>query len=186
MQHFVHPTLWRTCRVLSNPVRLRVLQAVVKAPGSSVSDVRRICHLPQSSASHHLRQLQARGLLTARTVGSRVTYTPQTDPAVGHADLVFASVQHALSRGETPTATGQLLKALTHARRITIVRVLHQAPAAAEELIPRCNISRPAIYRHLDNLVARAVVCGEPDGVFQLNPNMPQLARDLVHIVCAA
>ena len=186
MKQLLHPTLWRTCRVLSNPVRLRILQAIIRTPGSCVSDVVQFCQLPQSSASHHLRQLQARGLLTARASGPRVIYTPQTDPAVGHADLVFAAIRDALARSETPAAVGQLLKALTQARRITLVRALHAAPATAEELVSRCSISRPAVYRHLDNLITRAVVCEKPEGTYQLNAAMPRLARELVRIVCAA
>ena len=185
MNRLLYPTLWRTCRVLANPVRLRVLQAVIEAPESSVSDVRRICRLPQSSASHHLRQLQARGLLTARPGGRWVRYSPQTDPAVGHAELVFAAVRDALSRGETPAAVGRLLKALTQARRISIARALCQTPATAEELVPRCGISRPAVYRHLDRLIDRHVVQMDAAGMCRLHPDMPLLAQDLVRIACA-
>jgi len=158
---------------------------VIETPGGSVSDVRRSCRLPQSSASHHLRQLQARGLLTVRPGGRWVRYFPQTDPAVGHADLVFAAVRDALARGETPAATGRLLKALTQARRITLVRALHSAPATAEELIHRCHISRPAVYRHLDRLIVRNVVQMNMEGACRLNAEMPLLAHDLVRIACA-
>ncbi len=185
MNQLLHPTLWRTCRVLSNPVRLRILQAVIAAPGSCVTDVQHACRLPQSSASHHLRQLQARGLLAARPSGKRVIYLPQTDPAVGHANLIFAAAQAAQDRGETPAATSRLLKSLTQARRIAIVRALHRATATPAQLRQRCGISLPAVYRHLDNLVGRNVVREEPEGTFQLNLDMPQLARDLLGIACA-
>jgi DNA-binding IclR family transcriptional regulator len=166
-------------------VRLRVLQVVIESPGCCVTDIQHACRLPQSSTSHHLRQLQARGLLTARTSSRRVIYLPQTDPAVGHAKHIFAAAQAAQQRGETPAATSRLLKAFTQSRRITIVRALHLAAAMPDDLVRRCGISLPAVYRHLDNLTERAVVREKPKGVFRLNPDMPHLAQDLVHVACA-
>jgi DNA-binding transcriptional ArsR family regulator len=181
----LHPTLWRTCRVLANPVRLRVLQAVVAAPGSCVEEIRQACRIPQSSASHHLRQLQARGLLTARVNGRRVEYLPRTDPAVGHADLVFAAVRAALARNEPPARIGRTLHALTQARRIAIVRALREGPATTDELVARCRISYPAVYRHLHKLLSRTAILQDETGRYLLCEKMPPLCHDLVRIACA-
>ena len=55
------PTLWRTCRVLANPNRVRCLKAVLKCPGRSVEDVAAAVGLTEVKASLALRALQSRG-----------------------------------------------------------------------------------------------------------------------------
>jgi len=70
------PTLWRTCRVLANRTRLRIFRRLAQQPGQTVSDVARRLRLSLPVTSQYLRALEARGLLSARRVGLRVTYRP--------------------------------------------------------------------------------------------------------------
>lgn len=186
MNRMLHPTLWRTCRVLANPVRLRVLKVVArKIQGANVSAVQRLCHLPQSSTSHHLRLLQSRGLLTAKPVSRFLFYSPKTDQTVGNADPVLAAVSAALERNESPVEISGILKGLTHVRRIAILRALHRASVSPEDLVRTCQISLPAVYRHLAKLEERGLVVADDNGTYKLEHKMPALARDLVSIACA-
>jgi len=181
----LHPTLWRTCRVLAHPARRRVLQAVCQQPGASVGEIQHVCRLPQSTTSLLLRQLQARGLLKATPDGRHVRYTPATDPSVGHAAAIQAAIRTALSQGRTDADIRTMLKGFTHARRVVIIRVLNRQPATPIELVRACRISPQAVYRHLDRLVASGFASEQDDGTFGMVPELPPLVRDLVSIACA-
>ncbi|MBM3889971.1 MAG: helix-turn-helix transcriptional regulator, partial [Verrucomicrobia bacterium] len=65
----LRPTLWRTCRVIANPTRLKIFALLAEQPGQTVSGVADRLKLPLSEASESLRALEARGLLTARREG---------------------------------------------------------------------------------------------------------------------
>jgi DNA-binding transcriptional ArsR family regulator len=185
MNRMLHPTLWRTCRVLANPTRLNVLKAVIRHPGATVSQLQHACHLPQSSTSHHLRLLQSRGLLTARPVSRYLFYSPTTDPLVGHADSVLSLVRAALEREESPVAIVWVLQGFTQARRIAIVRMLHRSPATPEALVRGCGISLPAVYRHIAKLVDRGWIETNNDGIYRLASNLPSLACALIQTACS-
>lgn len=185
MNRMLHPTLWRTCRVLANPVRLRVLKAVMTTPRAHVTAVQRLCRLPQSSTSHHLRLLQSRGLLLATPVSRYLLYSPKTDPAVGNADPVLAAVRAALERDEAPKSISRALKGLTHARRIAIVRALRGAPATPEQLVHKCQISLPAVYRHLAKLMTCGLIVASGEHTYHLTGQAPALVRNLVAIACS-
>ena len=43
----LHPTLWRTCRVLAGPTRLRLLRRVIARPGLTVQQLA----MPRGSAN---------------------------------------------------------------------------------------------------------------------------------------
>jgi len=185
MNRMLFPSLWRTCRVLSNPARLRVLQTVCQQPGASVCDVQRACHLPQSSASQLLRQLQARGLLKAAPKGRYVRYTPATDPAVGHADAVHAAICSALTRHDSAADIRHTLRGMTHTRRLAIIRALQRQPMISSMLVSTCRISKPAVHRHLTTLVACGFVMEDADGTFRIIKTLSPLARELVRIACS-
>jgi DNA-binding IclR family transcriptional regulator len=164
----LHPTLWRTCRVLANPVRLRVLQHVIRHSESCVSAVARACNLPLSSTTLALRALQARGLLGVRREGLFVIYFATADNSVEHAAAVLAALRRSFQRDDQPAEIIRAATAFTHARRITIVQALAKAPTVAADLSVLCGISRPALYRHLDKLGRRGVVAVAPDDNWHL------------------
>ena len=57
------PTMWRTCRVLANPQRLRSLWQIGIHPGQCVSDIAKATKQRIGVASQYLRDLQSRGIL---------------------------------------------------------------------------------------------------------------------------
>ena len=181
----LHPTLWRTCRVLANPVRLRVLRQICENGESCVSETARACRLPQSSTTAALRALQARGLLAVRREGLYVIYAAQADDSAEHAAATLAAVRLAFRRRETPSEIMRAVTAFTHVRRIRIAQALVAGPIGADTLAVVCGISRPALYRHLDKLARRGVVAPSGDDAWQLRAPDSPLLRDLLNLVRA-
>ena len=183
--NLLHPTLWRTCRVLANPVRLRVLQHVFDRNESHVSEVARACQLPLSSATMALRALQARGLLGVRREGLFVIYFAQADDSVEHASAILTAMRQAFRRQDATEELVRSVTAFTHVRRLFIVQALAAKPVDAATLSVVCGISRPALYRHLDKLTRRAVVRADEHDVWKLIVPESRLLRDLLMLVCA-
>ena len=181
----LHPTLWRTCRVLANSVRLRVLQYVAERGETYVSETARACRLPLSSATMALRALQARGLLGVRREGLFVLYSARADDSVEHAAAVLAAVLQAFRRGDAPAEIMRAATAFTHVRRIRMVQALAAQPEDVATLAVVCGISRPALYRHLDKLARRGVVSADGGDVWRLTAPDSRLLQDLLTLVCA-
>ncbi len=183
--NLLHPTLWRTCRVLANPVRLRVLCHIAEGGEAHVSETARACHLPLSSATAALRALQARGLLGVRREGLFVIYSAHADDSVEHASAVLAAVRQAFRRHDPTEEMVRAATAFTHVRRILIVQALATQPVDAVTLAGVCGISRPALYRHLDKLARRGVVAADEHDVWRLLMPDSRLLQDLLMLVCA-
>ena len=89
----LNPTVWRTCRVLSHPGRLRLLQEVLRQPERSVSQLAEDLSIGVSDASQQLRRLQSRGLLKRTCRGLEVIYRPIPDPQVPSAKPLLLALQ---------------------------------------------------------------------------------------------
>jgi DNA-binding transcriptional ArsR family regulator len=172
--------LWRTCRVLANPVRLQVLRQVCEAGEACVSATARACGLPLSSTTTALRALQARGLLGVRREGPFVVYFPAADKSVEYATDLLAALRAAILRQVSDARIIRSMTAFTHVRRILIVRALSNGPAAVDWLSVHCGISRPALYRHLGKLARRGVVQSADNDLWLLTIPGPGLDRDLL------
>jgi DNA-binding transcriptional ArsR family regulator len=88
------PTLWRTCRVLANEVRLRLLREVAERPDQRVSafthprrvlmarllqagdltsaEIRRRAAVSDTALRRHLKKLEERGFVTQSKTGWRL------------------------------------------------------------------------------------------------------------------
>jgi len=101
----LNPTVWRTCRVLSHPGRLRLLQEVLRQPERSVSQLAEDLSIGVSDASQQLRRLQSRGLLKRTCRGLEVIYRPIPDPQVPSAKPLLLALQKTL--GPRPDGSGE-------------------------------------------------------------------------------
>ena len=175
----LQPTLWRTCRVIANRTRLRLLGLLVQQPGLTVSAVAQRLGQPLSLVSQYLRALEARGLLIARRVGRRVEYRPRhpTDESVAPklARAIRSTFQHETAPVET---VFRLATAFTHARRIEIVRALKNAPQTRAQLKAATGISADALRRHRAKLEARGFVTSRL-GAYRWVPRSDALGREL-------
>lgn len=152
----LHPTLWRTCRVLAGNTRLRLLRQLQDAPGHDVSSLAEIVGIGVSDASQELRRLQSRGLLQTDRKGARLIYRIGADPQVpSAAPLLKALLKAFASRppdqdpAMMPIATG-----LAHPRRIAIAKTLMDSPAGILSLRIATRMPPAPMSRHLGILKA--------------------------------
>ena len=180
------PTLWRTCRVLANPNRLRCLKAVLKVPGRTVEDVAAVVGLAESKASLALRALQSRGILSFRRRSRWAHYYPEANASVVAAGRFLSAAKNALIDNRMPEQEmSDTMRAYTHPRRIAIVRTLaHEGNLRQDEIGSMLGISQEAMARHLRKLRVLGVVQSE-DGVYSLVAPRSELAASLRAIILA-
>ncbi len=158
----LHPTLFRTCRVLANRKRLEILALLIQQPNQTVSVVATHLRLSLPAASQYLRALEARGLLTCRRVGSQVQYRAGIrQGAAGElVQAVRLAVRH---RGQPGETLFKLATAFTHPRRVEIFRALRNGADSFVKLQAATHISARALSRHLSKLEARGFLKVDKD-----------------------
>jgi len=180
----LHPTLWRTCRILSGPTRLALLRAVISSPAQSVGGLAAQLHLSIPRASQELRRLQSRGLIQASRRGMNVLYRPVPDRLVSTAPPLLQAMQEAFLHF-APTEDGQTVQiatAFSHARRLLIIRLLLFGPARTRVLEEMSGMSRDALNRHLRKLRDAGLIRREGRKIQLVEPSHP-LARSLLEIL---
>lgn len=81
--------------VLSEPVRLRLLQAL-KGEAHTVGELVEVLQMPQPTISKHLKILKDAGLLTRRQVGVTVYYAIADKEILQVCDIMCASLERSL------------------------------------------------------------------------------------------
>lgn len=156
----LQPTLWRTCRVLANLARLRMIHHLVDNPGHTVSEVSEAVEmsLPQTSIS--LRALNARGLLQAERVSRWVHYRVAPDPTIPETGPLIEAMKRVFDQEDQPeTLIFRNATAYTHPRRVLIVALLKRHGSLSfAEIRNRTGMSRDALLRHLQKLNDRGLV----------------------------
>ena len=183
----LHPTLWRTCRVLANSTRLRLLAQLARNQPQSVSELAEHCALTLPVASQSLRALEARGLLKARRIRRRVEYRLPTRTEADALGELMAALQIALLREAFPDVLVQkLATAFTHPSRILIHRVLAAGPKTFTEIQLAIRLSAPALSRHLGKLLNRGFVThDDSSGKFSIRKHHEPAARALAVLTLA-
>lgn len=165
------PTLWRTCRVLANRTRLRILKHIMSKPGITVSDIARSEHIPMSVASEYLRALNARGLLQPERRGKQVLYWAAHNLSLPETRILLDVLRSVFRRKPTPfDAIFRAFTAFTHPRRIALIQAVALGANHVEVLIRMTRISRIALLRHMAKLRSRECIvwtnggyqCGRP------------------------
>ena len=119
------PTLWRTCRALANQQRLLLLRYLVDHPYRHVSDVACALHMPLAVTSQYLRTLNARGMLRAVRVSTRVFYQAAPDPSISQAGVILNALIACYRRPKTTVEDlCFVLTGFTHPRRIQLIQEL--------------------------------------------------------------
>jgi len=177
----LHPTLWRTCRILGGATRLALLRAVVDSPDQSVGHLADGLGLSLPRASQELRRLQSRGLIQARRQGLHVLYHPEADRQVAAAAPLLQAMRESF-RAYPSAEDGrcqQIAAAFSHPRRLAIIRWLANGPAGARPLEEGTGMSRDALNRHMLKLVQAGVARREGRKILVADPEHP-LARCLL------
>lgn len=178
----LHPTIWRTCRVLSNESRIKLLWKLFQGGEMSVSVLGDAVGLPESVASTYLRGLNSRGLILSERRQKYVFYRPEANPEVEHAERMLEALRASYEAFMPIGLVLQHLTAFTHPRRIEIVRALNEVAYDEQKLSIKTQISLPALYRHVRKLAERGYVV-KKDKVLILVPQETVLAKTLLKIV---
>ena len=182
----LHPTLWRTCRVLANKTRLRILRELCLCPEQRVSDIGRRLGLSSSLASQSLRALNARGLLAARRVGPLVCYSLCANRSIPNSVRLLKAIQKTFAADKNPYENiFKYSTAFTHPRRILIIKALSKRPVQLEEIAFKTNIPFSALARHLRKLAARGFLKHDACGYICSVPRH-RFARLLLYLVRCA
>ena len=182
----LNPTLWRTCRSLANRQRLQLLRLLFRNPGFTVQAAAEDLRITPKLASQYLRNLNARGLITARRQGRYVCYFPEADPEVSGSRALLEALRSALSSGRDPLGTAfHQLTAFTHSRRIAIVQCLRDGARSAGALKQQTQISQQALDRHLLKLHERRVIARD-DALYRLATPRGRLATTLLTLACGS
>ena len=182
----LRPTLWRTCRVLAGKTRLQLFRRVIHSPGQSVTDLADQTGIGCSLASQELRRLQSRGLLRSERTGAYVQYVPESDPLVVDARPILTAMITTFAQ-YSPAEDKQarhIAAALSHPRRIAILKELLNGPRNIHALQATLHIPVRALYRHLTTLQDGKLI-GQSRRVFRATHNAHPLAKCLVDLVKA-
>jgi DNA-binding transcriptional ArsR family regulator len=160
----LHPTLWRTCRVLAGTTRLRLLRLVYHKSDRSVSEMAGLAGISVPRASQELRRLNSRGLMQAVRKGREVCYRLVPDPQVPDAAPLLEAVLQSLgqSRGKSESTCRRIAIAFAHPRRLSIIRALLQGPSTFNALMDHVRFTRATLHRHL--LILRSCRMVQLDG----------------------
>ena len=145
------PTLWRTCRVLAGSTRLNLFCRIIQQPGQTVGALASAEAIGESRASQELRRLQSRGLVQVERVGSAAKYHPVADPLVPTAQPLLDAMKMACSSSfpDPNELAADVATALSHPRRIAIVKKLLAKPLAFDTLADSTRIPPVSLRRHL-------------------------------------
>lgn len=155
----LHPTLWRTRRVLANATRLGLFEQLASKQPQSVSELAERLALTLPVASQSLRALESRGLLNARRIRRRVEYRIIADDRAGSlVDLVMALRRTLRDNPDSTQAVIKIATGFTHPARIEIYRALQSGPLTREQIQVVTRVSFQAMSRHLRKLVSRGYI----------------------------
>jgi DNA-binding transcriptional ArsR family regulator len=152
----LQPTLWQTCRIMANRLRLKMFRLIVHEPGQTVSALAGRVHVSIAVASQYLRVLEAGGFLEARRNERSVEYRPK-DGAKTQSGLPHALAREFENKRAVETVF-KLLTAFTHPRRIEVYQSLAGRTQTLEELVRSTGIPWRPLLRHLSKLRSRGFV----------------------------
>ena len=163
----LRPTLWRICRALSNPTRLKIFELLLNDPNQIVSSVAQKTKLSVSGACRCLRLLESRGLLEARRIGRSVQYKigPVERDSSNRSLILALRVMFKRNRRPAPIVY-RLVTAFTHPRRIEILRVLKGRASTLDGLRRDTRMSLRALRRNLAKLIRSKDSQASPRGLF--------------------
>ncbi len=154
----LHPSLWRTCRVLANEKRLGLVWELFREGESSVTRLGDAVGMRNSMASAYLRAVNARGIILSRRENKYVFYRPEANPEVEGAVELLGGLRAAYEMFMPMSLVMKHLTAFTHERRIAAVQAVASGAMEESQLSVKTGISPQALYRHLKKLETRGYI----------------------------
>ena len=190
-QHKLTPTLWRTCRAMMNPLRLRLLRMVFDHDDAyTVTDFAKALGVEQSTATIYLRQLNARGLIGVRRQRIKVFYNTEPDRSLPEA-LAIRETMRALCSDpmseEWVSDVMTVLRAFSHFNRLAMLERLFDGPATLDEISEAMGVCVKSLYHHLRflhsaGLLSVQMACRRPT-VIALREDVHPLAAALLGVL---
>ncbi len=180
----LHPTLWRTCKMLAGEKRIELLRQLYDQPGQSVKELGIAVGIKRSAASQELRRIQSRGLLASHRQGIPLIYRMEPDPQVSSALPLLSALRTALGTASPrwDSKICRIAKGLANERRIAIARALIAQPDTIGNLQRRLSLSRSALVQHLSILRQSGFSCSHSGRYCFSTPAHP-VARALARLL---
>ncbi len=140
--------LWKRCRILANGLRLEMLAFLGGSSPQCVKAVAKELKISESVASRHLQLLHTAGFVQHEHRGKYLFYLLEKENA-----LLLAALEQ-VGAGKNDHVLF-MATALTHERRVAIVKALKAKPLEFERLCHTTRISREAMKRHVKKLERR-------------------------------
>jgi len=167
----LHPTLWRTCRVIASETRLGLLWHIFENSAA----------ITKHNASTQLRALNARGLLIATRRKQKLFYQPEANENVAHAEELLQALRRCYEKSVPLKQIIRQATAFTHARRIEIAQELSGSRKTFTDLLQATGMKPPSLSRHLEKLKARGFV-EKVDKMYKLRSPRYDFGRTLLRI----
>jgi predicted transcriptional regulator len=184
MENELNPTLWRTCRMLANARRLRIIHQLIDKEPQTLTQLAKACKMSVSACSQYTRHITARGLCREIRNGRFAYFDLYADPAIPYSTSLLKAVIRSVKQSKRDYKQ-QLaeLTAYTHISRIRIVRYIAQHGVCRIcEMQSGLHISKPALIRHVNKLTRRNRLQAVKTGGYQLVQPTTVLARELLSI----
>jgi len=172
--------IWKTCRILANESRLRILKRLMRGAELCVTEIADAEEITPVVASQHLRMLHELGILKQTRKSKWTFYSMDAAPESMLIQEIHKPLERELVRkqGQIPELL-KLMTAFTHPRRVEIIKQLAKSPRTFNELTSACAISPRAMIRHLSKLQSRNFIQLNAD-VYSLLPKGTALKKRLV------
>jgi DNA-binding MarR family transcriptional regulator len=156
-------------------------------PDEAVKAIAAGVKMQPAVASKYLRELNARGLLSAKRHAAKVFYRVEADQSFSQAAVLVKAITFELHDETIPVdLIYRKVTAFTHPRRVGIVGYLRHGPAGIPELRSQLAISIPALKRHLRKLSGRGFLRAKRRrGIYALSRPRSALAKALVQLAQA-
>ena len=171
--------LWVLCRLLGNPVRLRmVCMAARSKEGINVSETAKALSLGESAVSIYLKQLANAGILRRSRTGIRVDYfaVPADGTAFAVSSRVLSVIRANCSTPRDIREMAGLFGALGNDTRISAAISLQSGRCDEETLAQRVMKPVRTIVRQMRQLLESKIVELDENGFYSLLP-----AHDPLH-----
>jgi len=179
----LRPTLWRTCRVIANTTRLRLLWKIFQKEGLCVGELARAVGASRENATIQLRALNARGLITSTRRGKRVIYRAEANPGVDGAEEILTALRESFIAKIPLKVVFREATAFTHSRRIFLMKTVNRSSGSFDELLEASEMSPAALQWNLSKLEVRGFVKARR-GFYEAGHPKNPLGKCLLKLAC--
>ena len=167
--------LWKKCRTLANGLRLDMLELLNCNSPRCVKEIAAELGVAENVASKNLQLLSAAGFVTQKHRGKYLFYV------LAQEDVLLSAVLE-LTKASKNDRAMFMVTALTHERRVAIIKALNSKPLEIERICLKTRISWEAMKRQLKKLERRGFVRFE-EGKYALTISKCSFGESLVGLV---